>query len=60
MSYRQNSPFGLRPIGHLQGGASDITLARGLYTVDQVNAVTLNYDSNIYCGYYRCITFQKR
>ena len=42
MSYRQNSPFGLKPIGHLQGGSSNISLSRGSYVIDQVAGVTLN------------------
>lgn len=42
MSYSQNSPFGLKPIGHLQGGSSNISLSRGSYVIDQVAGVTLN------------------
>lgn len=42
MSYGQNSPFGLRPIGHLLGGASNIALARGKYVIDTIAGITLN------------------
>lgn len=42
MSYGQNSPFGLKPIGHLQGGSSNISLSRGSYVIDQIAGVTLN------------------
>ena len=42
MSYGQNSPFGLRPIGHLLGGASNISLARGKYVIDTIAGITLN------------------
>lgn len=42
MSYGQNSPFGLKPVGHLQGGSSNISLSRGSYVIDQIAGVTLN------------------
>jgi hypothetical protein len=42
MSYGQNSPFGLKPIGHLMGGASNISLARGKYVIDTIVGTTLN------------------
>jgi len=42
MSYGQNSPFGLKPIGHLMGGASNISLARGKYVIDTIAGTTLN------------------
>lgn len=42
MSYGQNSPFGLKPVGHLMGGASNISLSRGNYVIDTIAGVTLN------------------
>lgn len=42
MAISQNSPFGLRPVGHLQGGASNISFSRSSYVIDQVVGTTLN------------------
>jgi hypothetical protein len=42
MSYGQNSPFGLKPVGHLMGGASNISLSRGNYVIDTIAGITLN------------------
>lgn len=41
MAYGVNAPFGLRPYGHLIGGADDIR-TNSNYVIDTITAVTLN------------------
>lgn len=41
MAYGVNAPFGLRPYGHLNGGADDIR-TNSNYVIDVVTATTLN------------------